>query len=175
MMPVYDGWEVLSEIRRRSDVPVLMLTALGDERHEVRGLHGGADDYIAKPFSYPVLVARIEVLLRKAKKEQLETLTIGEITVNMETHKVCAASRDVVLNNKEFQLLGYLIKNSGIVLDRDKILDHIWGFGFEGDMRTVDAHIKMLRGKLGACGGYIKTVRGSGYLFEVNDEKEYTD
>lgn len=174
MMPVYDGWEVLEEIRQHSDVPVLMLTALGDERNEVKGLSGGADDYIAKPFSYPVFIARIEALLRKIKKQYNEKLSVGEISIDRSTHKVGVANDEIILNNKEYSLLIYLVKNSGIVLDRDKILENVWGYDFEGDIRTIDAHIKMLRSKLGFCSNYIKTIRGTGYLFEVGYEKEYS-
>jgi DNA-binding response OmpR family regulator len=174
MMPVYDGWEVLKEIRHHSDVPVLMLTALGDERNEVKGLSDGADDYIAKPFSYPVFTARVEALLRKTKRQHIEKLSAGEIIIDRSAHKVWVADEEIVLNNKEYSLLAYLLKNSGLVLDRDKILENVWGYDFEGDIRTIDAHIKMLRSKLGLCGGYIKTIRGTGYLFEVDYEKEYS-
>lgn len=173
MMPIYDGWEVLSEIRQRSDVPTIMLTALGDERYEIMGLSHGADDYITKPFSYPVFIARVESLLRKIKKSQSQILAEGKISINLANHQVIADDEIVVLNNKEFLLLTFLAKNKGIVFDRYKILDHVWGFDFDGDSRTVDSHIKMLRGKLGSVGQYIITVRGTGYKFEVTDEKEY--
>lgn len=171
MMPVYDGWEVLKEIREKSDVPIIMLTALGDEQHEVAGLSYGADDYIAKPFSYPVFVARIESLLRKKKRENESRINIGRIFLDRSNHKVMVGDEEIILNNKEYHLLLYFITNKGIVLDREKILYAVWGYDFEGDIRTIDAHIKMLRNKLLDCNGYIRTVRGTGYVFEVEDEK----
>lgn len=169
MMPKFDGWEVLTEIREHSDTPVLMLTALGSERHEIHGLKKGADDYIAKPFSYERLIARVEVLLRKVLKEQKEELKAGLLSVNRETHKVMVEEIEISLNHKEFQLLFYLIENQNIVLNREKILNHIWGYDFDGDIRTIDTHIKTLRAKLLLCGEYIQTVRGSGYRFEVTE------
>lgn len=171
MMPVYNGWEVLKEIREKSNVPVLMLTALGDEQYEIRGLKNGADDYIAKPFSFPVLTARIETLLRRVKQEQERILKYGELTINKAAHKVCVQDREVILNNKEYQLLSFLTENRGMVLSREKILERIWGYDSESDIRTIDVHIKMLRDRLGPGGAYIRTVRGNGYLFEVADEE----
>ncbi|MDK2843091.1 MAG: hypothetical protein PWQ17_2598 [Anaerophaga sp.] len=174
MMPVYDGWEVLEEIRQNSDVPVLMLTALGDEIYEIKGLLEGADDYIAKPFSYPVFIARVEALLRKIKRQLFEKLAVGEISIDRSTHRVWVANEEIFLNNKEYCLLTYLVENRGIVLEREKILKNVWGYDFEGDIRTIDAHVKMLRSKLGFCSNYIKTIRGTGYMFEVSYEKEYS-
>lgn len=174
MMPVYNGWEVLKEIREKSAVPVLMLTALGDEQYEIRGLKTGADDYIAKPFSFPVLTARIESLLRRIKQEQNSVRQYGNMAINKGTHRVSVLNREITLNNKEYQLLTLLTDNNGIVLSREKIFERIWGYDSESDIRTIDVHIKMLRDKLGICGSYIKTVRGNGYLFEVTDEKEHT-
>ena len=167
MMPICDGWEVLKEIREYSDVPIVMLTALGDESHEVQGLKKGADDYIAKPFSYERFVARLNTYLRKLKKERLAELRVGEITINQSAHRVTVADVDVDLNRKEYQLLIYFLKNKGKVLSREQILSSIWGYDFDGDIRTIDTHIKTLRAKLAACGEYIRTVRGSGYRFEV--------
>ena len=167
MMPIFDGWEVLKEIRAHSDVPVLMLTALGDELHEIQGLTKGADDYIAKPFSYEVLVARINALLRKVKKDRLTTIVMGNLSVDQATHKVYADQEELLLNNKEYKLLLYLVRNPNLVLTREQILYRVWGYDFEGEIRIVDAHVKMLRSKLGSCSNYIKTVRGSGYAFEV--------
>lgn len=169
MMPVYDGWEVLRQIRDYSDVPVIMLTALGDERHEVLGLKKGADDYISKPFSYEVLVARIDVHLRKLKKERVSLIIAGKIKINQTAHKVTAADAEVELNRKEYSLLAYFVKNRNRVLTREQILCSIWGYDFEGDERTIDTHIKTLRAKLADCGEYIKTIRGTGYMFEVNE------
>ena len=147
-----------------------MLTALGDERNQLNGLSKGADDYIGKPFSYAIFIARINALLRKVKKEQMSKVNIGEIEIDMATHKVLIGLDEIILNNKEYNLLLYLIRNINIVLNRDKILYSVWGYDFEGDIRTIDAHIKMLRSKLLHCNNYIKTVRGSGYVFEVNYE-----
>lgn len=168
MMPMYDGWEVLKEIREHSDTPVIMLTALGDEKHEVLGLNKGADDYIAKPFSYEVFIARINNMVRKLKKEHFKDLIMGKIKINQETHKVSVDDLDVELNNKEYSLLTYFLKNCNRVLTREQILCNIWGYDFNGDIRTIDTHIKTLRAKLSNCGNYIKTVRGSGYMFEVS-------
>lgn len=171
MMPIYDGWEVLKEIRKKSDVPIMMLTALGDEINEIKGLSSGANDYISKPFSYPIFVARVEALLRIAKKENLKNQNIGDILIDRSKHKVLIGTQEISLNNKEYNLLIYFVNNNGIVLDREKILDNVWGYDFDGDIRTIDAHVKMLRSKLGDCGNYIRTIRGTGYLFEVKYEK----
>lgn len=171
MMPIYDGWEVLTEIRKKSDVPIIMLTALGDEINEIKGLSSGANDYISKPFSYPIFVARVEALLRIAKKEISKNQNIGDIFIDRLKHKVLIGNEDISLNNKEYNLLIYFVNNNGIVLGREKILDNVWGYDFDGDIRTIDAHVKMLRSKLGDCGNYIKTIRGTGYLFEVKYEK----
>jgi len=170
MMPKYTGFEVLKEIREHSEVPVLMLTALGDELNEVKGLGVGANDYIAKPFSYPVLVARIEALLRKLKLERVADVIYGELEVKRTSHKVFVSGLEIQLNNKEYSLLDFLTQNSGIVLERDKILDTVWGYDYDGDARTINTHIKMLRQKLGACAKYIVTVKGTGYIFEVKHE-----
>jgi Response regulators consisting of a CheY-like receiver domain and a winged-helix DNA-binding domain len=172
MMPIYDGWEVLKEIREHSDIPVIMLTALGDERHEVLGLKRGADEYIAKPFSYPIFIARLNSIIRKLNKDRLEELKVGKIKINQETHKVMVHGTEVELNHKEYNLLSYLVKNAEKVLSREQILINIWGYDFEGDIRTIDTHIKTLRAKLLACGNYIKTVRGSGYMFEVKNNED---
>lgn len=167
MMPVYDGWEVLRKIRENSEIPVIMLTALGDEKHEVFGLKKGADDYIGKPFSYEIFVARLNNLLKKVKKERLSELTIGDITINQATRRVMTNKKEIELNRKEYSLLIYFVKNSNRVLTREQILYSVWGYDFEGDIRTIDTHIKTLRAKLLDCGEYIKTIRGSGYMFEV--------
>ena len=167
MMPLYDGWEVLKEIREHSDVPVIMLTALGDETHEVFGLKKGADDYIAKPFSYEIFVARINSLLRKLKNERLVEIMVGEILINQAAHIVTVNDMEIELNRKEYNLLIYFIKNRDMVLTRDQILCSIWGYDFDGDIRTIDTHIKTLRAKLSNCSDYIKTMRGIGYMFEV--------
>lgn len=169
MMPKYDGWEVLEEIREHSDLPIIMLTALGDEKHEVLGFRKGADEYIAKPFSYEVFVARLNTLLRKLRAERCAETVIGKLRLSQATHKVFADDEEIDLNRKEYSLLIYLVKNRNIVLTREKILDNVWGADFDGDIRTIDTHIKMLRAKLAQCGDYIKTIRGIGYMFEVDE------
>lgn len=172
MMPVYTGWEVLDEIRQHSDVPILMLTALGGDHYEVQGLKHGADDYISKPFSYEVLLARISALLRRTIQEREACLKIGAIEIYQDTHQVMINNEEIILNHKEYSLLNYLVKNINIVLSREKILESVWGYDFEGDIRTIDAHIKMLRNKLGKSSQYIRTVRGSGYIFKVTHEDD---
>lgn len=167
MMPIYDGWEVLKEIREYSDVPVIMLTALGDEKHEVLGLKKGADDYITKPFSYEVFIARLNNIVKKIKKECSNEIIAGKIKIEQETHKVTVDNLDVKLNPKEYNLLNYFVKNINAVLTREQILNKVWGYDFEGDIRTIDTHIKTLRAKLLNQGNCIKTIRGSGYMFEV--------
>jgi two-component system, OmpR family, response regulator ResD len=167
MMPELTGWEVLDEIRMQSDIPVIMLTALGDEQSELQGLHAGADDYIAKPFSYPIFMARIKALLRKIEKEKTATLQCGVITLNKLEHKVYVLDKEVVLINKEYQLLEYFMNNIGLTLTRDMLINNIWGFDYDGDSRTLDTNIKTLRAKLKDAGKYIRTIRGIGYRFEM--------
>ncbi len=165
MMPIYTGWEVLESIREYSDVPIMMLTALGDESHELKGLKSGANEFITKPFSYPILIARIENLLKQTQKEQLKAIEVGKLSFCNETREIVADGNKIELNNKEYLLLEYFLGNQKKVLTRDQILIQIWGFDYDGDVRTVDTHIKMLRKKLGSCGEYIQTVRGVGYQF----------
>jgi two-component system, OmpR family, response regulator ResD len=167
MMPGYDGWEVLKHIREYSDVPILMLTALGDEPHQVNGLQKGADDYITKPFSYEVFVARLNALLRKTVRDRLSTLIIGPLRIEQSSRNVFALEKESDLDRKEYDLLLYLIKNRNIAVTREQILAGVWGYDFDGDIRTIDTHIKTLRAKLGACAKSIITVRGIGYLFEA--------
>ena len=169
MMPKIDGMAVLSEIRDRSEVPVLMLTALGDSSSELACLRKGASDFVSKPFHYEIVVERVKNLLKLVKTENLDKIQIGVLEMNPAAHKVYVSGKEVILNNKEFQLLEFLIHNQNIVLTREKILDRIWGFDYEGDMRTIDTHVKMLRASLGEAGGYIKTIRGVGYSFEVKE------
>lgn len=166
MMPKENGWSVLKTIRQYSDVPVLMLTALNDDKSEVYGLENGANDYIAKPFSYEVLMARVKVLLRDVDSRKENGITLGDVSIQTISHKVEVKGKTIYVNNKEFQLLLYLMQNNGRVLTRDQMLNYIWGYDYDGSDRTVDTHIKMLRAKLEECGSYIKTVRGNGYLFE---------
>ena len=167
MMPVYDGWEVLAEIRAHSDTPVMMLTALGDEQNEVAGLQHGADDYLAKPFRYAVFVARINALLRKTNREQAGLVQIGRLCIDTSRHLVQIDEQEISLSNKEYRLLLLLAQNRGIVLSRDRILEKVWGYDFDKDERTVDTHIKTLRQKLERYGDCIQTVRGAGYRFEL--------
>lgn len=166
MLPLFNGIEVLTQIRKYSDVPVIMLTALGGEQDEIKGLNTGANDYISKPFSYEVLVARVNAIMRKKIKENESIINEGDIQVNQLTYEVKVAEETVDLNRKEYQLLIYLIMNKKSVLLRDQILDQVWGFDYEGDMRTIDTHIKTLRTKLKSCGQYIHTIRGAGYMFD---------
>ena len=167
MMPVYDGWDVLKEIRAQSDVPVMMLTALDDEQSEVTGLKHGADDYLAKPFRYAVFVARLHALLRRTNREQNGIQRFGMLAIEPEKRRVTVGENEIILSNKEFLLLSLLTQNQGVVFSREKLLNKIWGFDFDGDERTVDTHIKTLRQKLLSCGEMIQTVRGAGYRFEV--------
>ena len=166
MMPKLDGLQVLEEIRERTDVPVLMLTALGDSANELNCLRKGANDFVSKPFHYDILVERVKNILKMTKAEKLETVQVGILELNQITHKVHVSGEEVILNNKEFQLLEFLILNKNIVLTREKILDRIWGYDYEGDIRTIDTHVKMLRANLKEAGNYIKTIRGMGYSFE---------
>lgn len=167
MMPVYDGWEVLKEIREKSEVPIIMLTALGDEKHEVLGLKKGADDYIGKPFSYEIFVARLNNIVKKVKKKFSDEIAVGNLRIYQRTHKVVIDDEEIKLNPKEYNLLLYLVGNANTVLSREQILDKVWGYNFDGDIRTIDTHIKTLRAKLSEQGDLIKTIRGSGYMFEV--------
>jgi len=173
MMPKHDGWAVLKAIREYSDVPVIMLTALGDMSHEVMGLKKGADDYIAKPFSYEVFVARLNALLRKVKKDRTEMIVAGNIQIDQSSHKVLINGKDILLDRKEYYLLIFLLKNRNCIVTREQILSSVWGYDFEGDIRTIDTHIKTLRAKLLDCGEYIKTARGVGYFFEVTSHEDY--
>lgn len=166
MMPGVDGLAVLDEIKERTDVPVIMLTALGDSANELKCLRHGANDFVSKPFHYEILVERVKNILKLARIEKLDTVQIGILEMNPTTHKVYVSGKEVFLNNKEFQLLEFLIANENIVLTRERILDRIWGYDYEGDIRTIDTHVKMLRANLGEAGNYIKTIRGMGYSFE---------
>lgn len=166
MMPRLDGWGALAEIRERSEVPVLMLTALGDEGHEVKGLRAGADDYVAKPFRYAVFLARVNALLRPVLKARGDASERGGIRLDPATREVVADGAPVALDAKEFALLALLMRNPGRVLTRERILDAVWGMDYDGDMRTIDTHVKTLRAKLGAAGARVATVRGAGYRFE---------
>lgn len=167
MMPKMDGIEVLQEIRERTDIPVLMLTALGDSSSELSCLRNGASDFVSKPFHYDILVERVKNLLRLTKAQNLEKMELGMLEIDPVAHKVFVQKEEIILNNKEFQLLEFLVNNQNIVLSREKILGRIWGYDYEGDIRTIDTHVKMLRANLKEAGSYIKTIRGVGYSFEV--------
>ena len=170
MMPKMDGWQVCREIRAVSKVPIIMLTARGDERDELRGFDLGVDEYISKPFSPKILVARVEAILRRAglgEKDQL--LESGGILLNKTAHTVKIEERSIELSFKEFELLTYFMENQGIALSREMILNHVWNYDYFGDARTIDTHVKKLRSKLGDKGDYIKTIWGMGYKFEVEE------
>lgn len=167
LMPFHDGLDVLHTIRQTSNIPVIMLTALGDELHEIDGLKKGADDYIAKPFSYPLFIAKVNRLLNNNQQQNPNSVQLCGITINYSCHQVFVNQTEIELNNKEYQLLNYLMCNKDLILSREQILKKVWGFDYDGDMRTIDAHVKMLRKKLGDAGNKIKTVRGTGYKFEV--------
>lgn len=168
MMPKMNGWDVCREIRENSKVPVIMLTAKSDENDELLGFELGVDEYITKPFSPKILVARVEAILRRTNKlDRNENIEIGGIAVNEQAHLVTVDGQRVDLSFKEFELLLYFIENNGIALSREKILNHVWNYDYYGDARTIDTHVKKLRSKLGSKGDYIKTIWGMGYKFEV--------
>lgn len=170
MMPKMDGWQVCREIRRDSKVPIIMLTAKSDERDELLGFELGVDEYISKPFSPKILVARVEAILRRANiLNKEEVIQAGGIEVNKAAHQVTIDGNDVELSYKEFELLTYFIENQGIALSREKILNSVWNYDYFGDARTIDTHVKKLRSKMGEKGEYIKTIWGMGYKFEVNE------
>ena len=168
MMPKMDGWEVLKEIREYSKTPVIMLTAKGDERDELKGFEVGADEYISKPFSPKILVARVDALLRRSNLLSEEAkLEAGGIVVDKASHTVTIDGKSVELSFKEFELLTYFMENQGLALSREKILNHVWNYDYFGDARTIDTHVKKLRSKMGERGDYIKTIWGMGYKFEA--------
>ncbi len=168
MMPKINGWDVCREIRENSRVPVIMLTAKGDESDELLGFELGVDEYISKPFSPKILVARVEAILKRTSKiDRSENIEVGGIVVNEQAHLVTVDGERVDLSFKEFELLLYFIENNGIALSREKILNHVWNYDYYGDARTIDTHVKKLRSKLGSKGDYIKTIWGMGYKFEV--------
>jgi len=169
MMPKYDGWFVLERIREFSTVPVIMLTARSDEYDQLKGFKLGADDYVTKPFSPSVLMARIKNLIKKEYTES-EELLFGKIKMSLSAREVSVEGEKIELTPKEFELLKYFIDNKGIALSRDKILNAVWNYDYFGDLRTVDTHIKQLRAKLGDCGSYISTVRSIGYRLDIDNE-----
>lgn len=168
MMPKMDGWQVCREIRAYSKVPIIMLTAKSDERDELLGFELGVDEYISKPFSPKILVARVEAILRRTSGLATDdVLRAGGIEINKAAHEVTIDGRAIDLSYKEFELLTYFMENQGIALSREKILNSVWNYDYFGDARTIDTHVKKLRSKLGDKGDYIKTIWGMGYKFEV--------
>ncbi len=170
MMPKMDGWEVLRTIRQHSKVPVIMLTARSEETDELKGFEYGADEYISKPFSPKILVARVEAILRRSGASQDETLDIAGIVIDKSAHSVKIGGEEIELSFKEYELLLYFVENRGIALSREKILNNVWNYDYFGDARTIDTHVKKLRAKLGAKGDFIKTVWGMGYKFEPEEK-----
>lgn len=169
MMPKMDGWQVCKAIRQYSQVPVIMLTARGEERDELQGFDLGADEYISKPFSPKILVARVEAILRRSNAAASDVIRVGGIDINKAAHQVTIDGVPVDLSFKEFELLTYFVENQGIALSREKILNNVWNYDYFGDARTIDTHVKKLRSKMGTKGEYIKTIWGMGYKFEVNE------
>ncbi len=166
MMPKMDGWQVCKEIRQYSQVPIIMLTAKSDERDELMGFELGVDEYISKPFSPKILVARVEAILRRSNAVQEEALEIGGIVLDKAAHSVKIDNQPIELSVKEFELLEYFLTNKGVALSREKILNNVWNYDYFGDARTIDTHVKKLRSKMGEKGDYIKTIWGMGYKFE---------
>ena len=169
MMPKMDGWQVCREIRQYSKVPIIMLTAKSDEKDELQGFDLGVDEYITKPFSPKILVARVEAILRRSNALAADdTMEAGGIELNKAAHEVLIDGKSVELSYKEFELLAYFMSNQGVALSRERILNNVWNYDYFGDARTIDTHVKKLRSKLGAKGEYIKTIWGMGYKFEVD-------
>ena len=167
MMPKLDGWSVLRQIRQTSKVPIIMLTARGEEQDELFGFELGVDEYISKPFSPKILVARVEAILKRTKGDKREVKDYGGIEIDKEGRTVKVDGKLLELSLREYELLIYLIENENIALSRDKILNNVWNYDYYGDSRTIDSHIKKIRHKLGKKGKYIKTMRGVGYKFEI--------
>ncbi|MBQ6843336.1 MAG: response regulator transcription factor [Agathobacter sp.] len=171
MMPRQDGFMTLKLIRESASlVPVILLTAKGEEYDQLTGFSLGADDYIAKPFSPSLLIARVEAVLRRVGKDIQEKIVAGELSVKTSTHTVTISGKEVELTRREYDLLHFLVVNSNLTFSREQLLNNVWGYGFEGGNRTVDTHIRQLRNKLGVCADYIKTIHCVGYQFEVTHE-----
>ena len=168
MMPKLDGWSVLRQIRQTSKVPIIMLTARGEEQDELFGFELGVDEYISKPFSPKILVARVQAILKRTKGDKKEIKDYGGIQIDKEGRTVSVDGKLIELSLREYELLAYLVENENIALSRDKILNNVWNYDYYGDSRTIDSHVKKIRHKLGKKGKYIKTIRGIGYKFEVN-------
>ena len=169
MMPKMDGWQVCREVRQSSKVPIIMLTARSDERDELQGFELGVDEYISKPFSPKILVARVEAILRRTNALFAEEqISAGGIVIDKAAHMVTIDGKPIDLSYKEFELLAYFVENQGLALSREKILNSVWNYDYFGDARTIDTHVKKLRSKMGEKGDYIKTIWGIGYKFEVS-------
>ena len=168
MMPKKDGWTVLREIRKSSNVPVIMLTARGEEQDELFGFELGVDEYVSKPFSPKILVARIQAILKRANGEKSKIRDFGGIVIDNAGRTVSVDGKPIDLSLREYELLKYLLDNEKVALSRDKILNNVWNYDYFGDSRTIDSHIKKIRNKLGKKGKYIETVRGIGYKFDTN-------
>jgi DNA-binding response OmpR family regulator len=167
MMPKMDGWQVCREIRKISQVPIVMLTARSDEQDELKGFELGVDEYISKPFSPKILMARVDAIFRRTNATEDEIIDIEGIVVNKAAHTVTIDNELIEVSHKEFELLTYFMENKGIALSREKILNNVWNYDYFGDARTIDTHVKKLRSKMGDKGDYIRTVWGMGYKFEV--------
>ena len=168
MMPRMDGWQTCREIRQSSQVPIIMLTARSEEHDELQGFELGVDEYISKPFSPKILVARVEAILRRSHAIGTgDVIDAGGIIIDKAAHQVKIDDTEIDLSFKEFELLAYFVENQGIALSREKILNNVWNYDYFGDARTIDTHVKKLRSKLGDKGNYIKTIWGMGYKFEV--------
>lgn len=167
MMPKQDGWSVLRQIRQTSNVPIIMLTARAEEQDELFGFELGVDEYVSKPFSPKILVARVEAILKRGKLEANDVKDYGGIVIDSDGRTVKVDEKQIELSLREYELLKYLVDNSGIALSRDKILNNVWNYDYYGDSRTIDSHIKKIRHKLGKKGKYIQTMRGVGYKFEI--------
>lgn len=168
MMPKLDGWQVCKEIRQYSKVPIIMLTAKSDEKDELLGFDLGVDEYISKPFSPKILVARVEAVLRRTTITEDELIDVGGIVLDKSAHQVKIDGIEIELSYKEFELLTYFVTNQGVALSREKILNNVWNYDYFGDARTIDTHVKKLRSKMGPKGDFIKTIWGLGYKFEVD-------
>lgn len=168
MMPKMDGWQVCREIRQYSKVPIIMLTAKGEEHDELQGFDLGVDEYISKPFSPKILVARVGAILRRTNVIGDDKFEIGGIVLDRTAHEVIIDGKPVELSFKEFELLSYFVENKGVALSRERILNNVWNYDYFGDARTIDTHVKKLRNKMGSKGDYIKTIWGMGYKFEVD-------
>ncbi|HBS90504.1 MAG TPA: DNA-binding response regulator, partial [Eubacterium sp.] len=170
MMPKMNGWDTCRQIRKNSNVPIIMLTAKSDEASELNGFDCGVDEYISKPFSPKILTARVDALIRRSYSiDSSEMIDVGGIVINKAAHIVKINDEEIELSFKEFELLTYFVDNKGIALSREKILNNVWNYDYFGDARTIDTHVKKLRKKLGDKGDYIKTIWGMGYKFEVED------